>query len=62
MTKPTGKVNPTYRLTEQERYHVAILGHMNLWPKDRIARAYDITRHTVLKCMRRYPLTKESKV
>lgn len=50
MTKPTGKVNSTYRLTEQERGHIALLSSLRLWPKARIAKAYGVSAKTVLVC------------
>lgn len=55
MTRSTGKVNSTYRLTEQERYYVSILGHLKKWPKEHIARAFGVHRKTVTTCMARYP-------
>lgn len=66
MTKPTGKVNPTYQLSEQERYEVSILGHMAVlttgkgkwnWNFTKIADIYGVSRKTVTRCMERYPFT-----
>jgi hypothetical protein len=58
--------NPTYRLTETQRLHISILGHLcedgrdqtrrsRRWSKTAVAKAYGVSTKTVLNCMARYP-------
>lgn len=50
----TSLTNPTYKLTETERLHVAWLDWMGLWPRERIAKAYGVSRKTVAMCRDRW--------
>lgn len=47
-------VNPTYKLTEQDRYHIAILVALRLYAKESIGKAYGVSRRTVANCYERY--------
>ncbi len=47
---------PIAKLTDLDRWHIALLGAMQLWPKTQVAAAYGISPRTVIDCMNRHGL------
>lgn len=46
--------NPTYKLTPQDRYIVALMVGMDLWPKAQIAKVFGVSPKAVYKCAQDY--------
>lgn len=51
---------PHRKLTDLERWHIAILDALDLWSRTRIAAAYGVHRRTVQHCTDRHALTRGS--
>jgi len=48
---------PLTILEPEERLEMAYLGHLDLWSKAAVGRAFGVTRTAVLRAMASYPLT-----
>lgn len=55
VVRATSTTHPDHtKLSETDRYHIAVLVWMALWPKQAIADVYGVSRKTVLNCFSRY--------